>query len=703
MVRYCVLSSKPGIKEFIEKTYRKYITTDIKITKGDEPNEYEICAELLNPDKRNIFDEATSYLASISLDEKFTAPMLVPFWTNISNNKGLFYYDPKTDFLNSTLLSTGIISNKQIEYNPSYIEEIPLRLYARFLNSKSKRKLIDDTFKTNFWRSARKKYFSSKFPFLSLDDINFEDIKDKIKDYDKNNESIDTFLYNKYGTITIDGIKRRVIPFSLPHASIISEGYDRGTIRPGITPNDVVLNLMPNDPLPPKYEKSKRVYVPGTQWSAKWLDSRGADSKYDYAFIEFDYDIDEDIKMKTTTSLTTPVIHQEAGFSMMTSPIIQQTPILSSMDLAMNKCIEDSMKATWMMSFISKSKRVEFLVLKKEGNKFLEPYVTDDEMLAADYSSTGWFKANRNWYEKMCQTAERNYMPGVIGYKIFQSSEIIVETIEMFEAWKTWKKHNINPKLLSSSPIYSKDITPSKSPLKTSLISHVQITTPPPSYQTPILSRITPLPLTKPSTGIRKVIFEEPQEIESEEEIEEVQEEEQREPEEGGFYGGAEEGEDGEPNGGEEEELQEFGGEEEEPYRGSKGGKEIKKVHLIYEKEDDELDTDDIWSFEYAKKIQKYLTPEEIKYMPLGWYMSRADQWKIINKICHNRYVTKRSRDNELYGIPEDIEKVTDNVLRKVADACSLALDRSISVPNGPIVDKFVCSNIINYANDRGV
>lgn len=114
----------------------------------------------------------------------------------------------------------------------------------------------------------------------------------------------------------------------------------------------------------------------------------------------------------------------------------------------LSKCIQYNKRASWVAKYVN-YKPIKCTVLRKKEHPYLEPYATDEEIIGSDDKGTGWYKANRRWYEIGCNESsvekielfERHYESNSVGYllRFYENPvKIIVETREIYDSWIQW-------------------------------------------------------------------------------------------------------------------------------------------------------------------------------------------------------------------------------------------------------------------------
>lgn len=210
----------------------------------------------------------TEHIAEMSNVLNFTTsiPQYVPHWTEITQ-VGPFYPDIQDPYQPVYADLIDKRNNKRYKLNPS--EEHIASLYAsRLLLNR----YVDDEFNANFWEDFQE-FLRPGQPFTSFDQIDWSDMKEKLKERLQTPPEVLQERKEKYGHVFIDGSKEYLDTYSVPPTALFFGGVNnplRGKIKHGIIPSDVTLNLSPNvNPTPKGYKKE---YAPSTSWAVRWTD-----------------------------------------------------------------------------------------------------------------------------------------------------------------------------------------------------------------------------------------------------------------------------------------------------------------------------------------------------------------------------------------------------------------------------------------------
>jgi len=316
-MRYCFTTTKQNVESFLQKYYKGF---NISITVEGE----ESCIILhdRSKTKQHEFQKINTNLGEI---EGFSEPFFVPNWSTISHKGPYLSQYTKKPFLNSILFHNN--NKKQIQLTPQEEEFGFLYIDAGQLN------LIDSVFKQNFWNNFKQvsnHYLSadtadytetntgketemSKFNiFNTIRDVDWRNVKQNYEKYKTNITKIrdaNTPDRLSYGFVTIDGGRYSTFPFVADDNLLVSKGRDRGSIRYAITPQDISLNLSPNEAkkLNNKNEFKEILYKPGMRWAAKWKNPLTKKNKYMEIYfiapnISTDSSVESEIDLKNIAS-----------------------------------------------------------------------------------------------------------------------------------------------------------------------------------------------------------------------------------------------------------------------------------------------------------------------------------------------------------------------------------------------------------------
>lgn len=193
-----------------------------------------------------------------------------------------------------------------IRYPLSPEEEKVATLYAKFIIRDAKGDVVklrthDPVFNRNFWNDFREQYLSPEHKkiFKDLKKVGWEDLVSKVEartDEKKARESTKAGKREKkiraaekkrnYGYAYIDGHREKVGNYTPEPAGLfegVGDNPKRGKIKREVRPEDVTINIGPNDsvPDPPEgYEWGSVINNQTVVWLASWKDSITGDNKY---------------------------------------------------------------------------------------------------------------------------------------------------------------------------------------------------------------------------------------------------------------------------------------------------------------------------------------------------------------------------------------------------------------------------------------
>jgi len=186
-------------------------------------------------------------------------------------------------------------NGRSIRLNPE-AEKVAMFYVNRIITEKTStvKHLSSATFRDNFFTDF-KKYLTPELRkiIVDLDSIDFSAIvqyKEKLtEDKKKNKVPINLAAQERktnYGYAIVDGRREAVQNFTVEPASIYSgrgKNPKSGKIKRDVNPEDVIINIGKDDPVPippPGHKWKQVVHIPTNEWLASWRDSITGDVKY---------------------------------------------------------------------------------------------------------------------------------------------------------------------------------------------------------------------------------------------------------------------------------------------------------------------------------------------------------------------------------------------------------------------------------------
>ena len=198
------------------------------------------------------------------------------YWKTLSHNG---------PFFSNTFYTPGKQSGKIFIYERSYLvedmtadEEQFLFILTRYVNGK----YFDSQFQKNFWTSWCK---LNNRPKVDIDRVHYSNIVKKFQNSSKNAREKPP---EKYRFCTIDDRVEEVANFAAdPPAIFVGRGKHpkRGTIKKGVLPDDVVINISKDSPAPtPSIPGSWKeiIHDNSSFWLASWI--HPVTGKYTYMY-----------------------------------------------------------------------------------------------------------------------------------------------------------------------------------------------------------------------------------------------------------------------------------------------------------------------------------------------------------------------------------------------------------------------------------
>lgn len=219
------------------------------------------CYRSTTPASDRAVREASSKLAVT--DRYLTEPHPVPDWKRLTENRGPFVaMDHYVPFGGTVRSADGTATRA------TSLEEMALALYARAANR------ADETFRRNFSRSF------SVLSSIRVDRVtNLDEFAAQPLTFER--PAIDD-------SVVVDGVRVPLRDYSTPVLSVVPDGPARGSIRPGVTAKNVVVNS--STPV----EGFATIYAPGAPWASKWTQS----SRTGYAMIDFSAPVETAVVME---------------------------------------------------------------------------------------------------------------------------------------------------------------------------------------------------------------------------------------------------------------------------------------------------------------------------------------------------------------------------------------------------------------------